>query len=683
MSVRSEPSARRNDIAGSNRRLMRASGGAEAGGLSWHRQAAGESLVIVGGGMTGFKLCERVQQLAAPERYRITLIGEEPVAAYDRVNLHRYFSSRSIAALQLAPLEWYREKGVQLITGDPVERIRRDEHCVMTRSGRRIGYDRLVLATGSKAYVPPMQLDSRERVLVYRSVDDLDRMLQLATGSRSVIVIGGGMLGIEAARSLHDLRLEVTIVDNSTGLLARYLPPEAAAIFNRRFAGLGIHILTSTVTERISSTDESCRLYFLGGGERTADFVVMATGIRPRDELAADCGLDLGHRGGIKVDDRLQTSDPDVFAIGECACHRQIVYGLAAPGRLMAEVLAANLAGARQKFTGADQSCSLKLPECPVQVIGEHDFNGSVHAFADDRHYRQLVFRGGRVVGAVVVGEWSELPRVREAVDSRRRIWAGQVNEFLATGLLWRTTHVDAVSLWPAGAVVCNCMKVTRGMLSKAMADGCSSWETLSEKTGASKVCGSCRPLLAQLLGEPAEHFAGRGWRWLLGAAALAVTIVLMLLVVPPLEPANTVQGGWRFETLWRNAFWKQITGFTMLGLIVVSLTLTLRKRLGAVRWGEFGWWRVMHSSVGLASIVVLITHTGLSLGKNLNFVLMFDFLALGVWGGLAGLVTSLEHRFTGYLGRRIRQTWTWLHVALFWPLPALITFHILSVYWF
>lgn len=655
-----------------SRRLARADHGRSA-----------ESLVIIGGGMTGFKLCERVLKFAGQSAFRITLIGDEPLPPYDRVNLHRQFTESDAASLQLASVDWFADRQIDLIVGDPAVLIERAERRVVLRSRRVVHYDRLVLATGSSAFVPPMEIAGRDRVLVYRTIADIDRMLELAESAESVAVIGGGMLGVEAARSLGELGLRATIVDYSTGLLARYLAPEAASLFNRQFAGLGIEILTNTVTERIEIAGTKRRLKFVGGGELVVDFVVVATGIRPRDELATHCGLELGHRGGVKVDDVLQTSDPHIFAIGECASHRNVVYGLAAPGLQMADVLATNLAGGRAKFSGAEQSCTLKLKECPVNVIGEYNFNGTAHVFSDRSHYRQLVFDGRRVVGGVIVGEWSELPRLREAIDSRRRIGRAQLNGFVKTGSLWPASGSELVISWPAGAVVCNCMGVSRGTLSDAIGKGCCTIASLAERTGASTVCGSCKPLLAQLVGASATETEARGWRWLLGAAGLSVVVAIAIGLIPALSPAVSVQGGWHFETLWRNAFWKQVTGFTMLGLIVFSLSLTLRKRIRKIRFGEFGWWRFMHAGLGLLSLLVLVTHTGFSLGKNLNFILMLNFLVLGAWGGLAGLVTSLEHRFSGYAGRRIRQSWTWLHIAFFWPLPALITFHIISVYWF
>ena len=645
--------------------------------------SASPASVVIGAGMTGFKLCERLFRLAGRGRFAVTLVGEEPRPAYDRVNLNRRFGGCGEEDLRLGGADWYRDHGVELVTGDPATFIDRGERTVITRQNRQFRYDQLVLATGSRAFVPPMEIACRERVHVYRTLEDLNAILALAKDSSSVAVIGGGLLGVEAAKGLRDLGLETHIVDYSTGLLARHLNPQAAAVFNTNLAAFGIQIRNNTVTERIDVRDGRPLLRFAGQGELAVDFVVIAAGIRPRDELARDCGLELGPRGGIKVDDFLQTSDPLISAIGECVSHRGVIYGLAPPGFLMSDVLAARLAGRSRRFRGAGQSCSLKLPECPVYALGDYQFSGNAVTHVSGGIYRQLVLDGRRVVGAVIVGRNPEIPRLQEAVESRRRLWRGQIVEFERTGLLWPDSHSDEVALWPAGAAVCNCMRVQRGALSQAVARGCTTVESLAAFTGASTVCGSCKPLLAQLVGARPAELAAPGWRWLLAASLMAFLIATAIYLIPAIPAATTVQGGWKLEPLWRDAFWKQVSGFTMLGLIIASAALSLRRRIPRLRLGAFGWWRAAHGLLGALSLLVLVTHTGLSLGSNLNFLLMLNFLLLAAWGGLAGAVTALEHRFTGYLGRRIRQVWTWLHIALVWPLPALLAFHIIAVYWF
>jgi nitrite reductase (NADH) large subunit len=290
---------------------------------------------------------------------------------------------------------------------------------------------------------------------------------------------------------------------------------------------------------------------------------------------------------------------------------------------------------------------------------------------------------GRRLVGVVVVGPWPELPRIQEVIDSRRRLSHRRIEAFTRSGLLWPGQQMGHVAEWPAGAMVCNCLQVDKKCLSRALHDGCATVEALSKATGASTVCGSCKPLLAQLVGAPPASVAAAGWKWLLIASVLSALLAMAISLVPAIPPAQTVQGGWKWEALWRDPFWKQVTGFTMLGLIVLSLAMSMRKRIRWLRVGEFGWWRALHGILGLFCVAVLVTHTGFSLGKNLNYVLMLNFLLLAAWGGLAGLVTALEHRFTGYVGLRIRRLWQWLHIALIWPLPPLLAFHVIAFYWF
>jgi nitrite reductase (NADH) large subunit len=233
----------------------------------------------------------------------------------------------------------------------------------------------------------------------------------------------------------------------------------------------------------------------------------------------------------------------------------------------MSDVLAARLAGRSRRFRGAGQSCSLKLPECPVYALGDYQFSGNAVTHVSGGIYRQLVLDGRRVVGAVIVGRNPEIPRLQEAVESRRRLWRGQIVEFERTGLLWPDSHSDEVALWPAGAAVCNCMRVQRGALSQAVARGCTTVESLAAFTGASTVCGSCKPLLAQLVGARPAELAAPGWRWLLAASLMAFLIATAIYLIPAIPAATTVQGGWKLEPLWRDAFWKQVSGFTMLGL--------------------------------------------------------------------------------------------------------------------
>jgi nitrite reductase (NADH) large subunit len=297
--------------------------------------------------------------------------------------------------------------------------------------------------------------------------------------------------------------------------------------------------------------------------------------------------------------------------------------------------------------------------------------------------YRRLVFHNRRLVGAIAIGEWPEYPRVQELVHRQARLWGWQENRFRHTGALWRESAVRPVQDWPASALVCNCVGVRRGQLSRHCQEGCATVEQLAAITGASSICGSCKPLLAQLVGAPPVSAALPGTRGLLAASLLALLLAGGVSALNPIPFSSTVQEGWHWDQLWRDGFWKKTSGFSLLGLSVLSLGLSLRKRIPRFQWGAVGMWRAFHAGLGVLMLLLLITHTGFRLGKNLNFVLMIDFLALAALGAMAGGINALDSRFGGPAARRLRAVWTGAHVALVWPLPVLIVAHVLMAYWF
>lgn len=641
-----------------------------------------EKLVIIGNGMIGFKLCEKLVETGGHQAFEIVVFGEEPRPAYDRVNLTALFSGRTADQLLLASREWYAEHQIQLRLKDPAVTVDRERRLVRSASGHELRYDRLVFATGSRPFVPPIAGRDLPGVFVYRTVEDLEAIRHYSRRCRRAATLGGGLLGLEAAEALVQLGLETHVIEREAGLLPRQLDPAGAALLKLKIEQLGVQVHVQTETQRIAASGDQRRLLFANGDSLNVDMVVISTGIRPRDELAAACGLVLGPKGGILINDALETSDPRIHAIGECAVHNGIIYGLVVPGYRMAEVLVANLLGGRQQFPGADFSARLKLMGVDVATVGDYQADGEVVCRQRDGDYRQLVLRHRKLVGAVSVGPWPELARVREAIDRQRRLWPWQVRRFVRTGSPWLPSAARDVSQWPATATVCLCMNVKRAALSRALAEGCHTVEALAKCTGAATVCGSCKPLLAELAGAPAAAPA-KSWRGLLVVSALALVLVLGIALLQPIPYSDTVQGGSKLDTLWLDKFWKQVTGGTLLGLSVLALLLSLRKRIPRLAVGNFGWWRLLHGVIGVALLLALICHTGFRLGHNLSFLLMINFLALGLSGALAGGVIALETRLNPATARRLRQFFIGAHFVLFWPLPVLILFHLLKVYYF
>jgi nitrite reductase (NADH) large subunit len=657
--------------------------GADASRRAPRRRGAGETVVVIGNGMAGWKLCERATALAGPGRLRLVVFGEEPSAAYDRVHLTRLLERTSPDDLLLAPREWYAERGIELHTGDPVVTVDCAAKFVRAASGREVRYDRLVFATGSRAHLPEIPGNDLPGVFVYRTTADLLRIRSAAASAKRAVVLGGGLLGLEAAGAVRALGPATWIVERGTGLLARHLDPQSSALLQSLVSRTGVQICTSREAERIERIGDDLLVQFNTGECLRAQLVIFATGIRPRDELARAAGLRVAPRGGIEVDDALRTSGPDVFAIGECASHRGEVYGLAAPAYRMAEVLAEGLAGRRAAFTGWEFSTTLKLPGIAVATFGEFQAEGDTVEFLTKECSRRLVLAGNRLIGAVGVGDWPEQARVCDLVERRAFVWRWQRDRFAKTGSLWRAGASLSVAQWPAEAIVCNCVGVRRGTLSAACAGGCSTLEKLSQCTGAGTVCGSCRPLLAELAGAPVPALTQPAWRLLLGASLVALLAAVLFALLPPVPFADSVQVRFRPEVLWTDDLAKQVTGWGLVALAAASLLLSARKRVKRFQAGEVGHWRAVHGALGVLSLLLLVTHTGLRLGHNLNLILMLNFLALAFAGGLAGAVTALERRMDGLWARRLRAAWTGCHLALTWPLPALVLFHVVAAYYF
>lgn len=646
------------------------------------RKVEPQTLVILGNGMAGCKLCERLVE-AGHQRYRIVVFGEEPRPAYDRVHITEFLTGKPAQQLELKSKEWYAGHEIDLHLGDPAVSIDREKRLVRSANGFQVQYDKLVFATGSKAYVPPLPGSDLPGVFVYRTMEDLVAIREWSANCERAAVLGGGLLGLEAAWALLELKVKPWVVERGSGLLARQLNPQASTLLLKHTEKLGMNVCLGRETKAIEPHGDDLLLQLNTGEALQVQMVIIATGIRPRDELAAACGLKLGPRGGILVNDQLETSDPNIYAVGECAVHNGVIYGLVAPGYRMVDSLVAVLAGKRKRFTGADLSARLKLPGIEVSTMGDFQADAATIVHEDKTHYRRLVIDRGRVVGAVGVGEWPELPRVQELVDRRGRLWSWKTQRFERTGRIWNEEAVRNVAQWPADALVCNCLGVRRGQLSAACAGGCKTVEALAEKTKASTVCGSCKPLLADLVGQAMLFPALKGAGLLMFASACALLLALAISLLKPITIPDTVQIVSVTKKLWLDSFARQVTGFTLLGISVISLIFSLRKRIKKFTLGNYGWWRAAHGILGLLTLVALVTHTGFRMGQNLNCVLMFNFLALALVGAMAGGVTALENRLSGPAARRLRAFWTGTHIALTWPLPVLITFHIIAAYYF
>lgn len=379
------------------------------------------TLVLIGHGMVGQRFLEELADRGVTERVRVVVLCEEPRPAYDRVQLTSYFAGRTPDDLSLTDPDFLARHGIELHLGDPATALDRTTRTVTARSGLTVRYDALVLATGSYPFVPPVPGKDSAGCFVYRTIEDLLAIEEYAENVRTGVVVGGGLLGLEAAGALNGLGLRTHIVEFSPRLMALQVDEGGGRALRRTVEGMGLEVHTGVGGKEIVA-DEAGAVTAMGLSDDSridTDLVVFSAGVRPRDQLARDCGLPVGERGGIVIDEHCRTGDPEVYAIGECALAPDgRVYGLVAPGydmaRVTAEALAARFGGdteASTVFTGADLSTKLKLLGVDVASFG--DAHGTTDGcldvvYADSRSgvYKKLVIgAAGELLGGVLVGD--------------------------------------------------------------------------------------------------------------------------------------------------------------------------------------------------------------------------------------------------------------------------------------
>ncbi|MFF5261277.1 nitrite reductase large subunit NirB [Actinomadura viridis] len=464
-------------------------------------------LVVVGHGPSGHRLVEALRERDTAGAWRVTVIGEETRPAYDRVALTSYLTEDADLACPA------HDEGVELLTGDPVTAIDRDARTVRTASGRRVGYDALVLATGSAPFVPPVPGHDLPGVFVYRTIDDLDALrahcTDLTTSRFAAgVVVGGGLLGLEAARALQGLGVDTHVVEVAPWLMPRQLDEGGGAMLRRHIEALGMKVHAGTPMAGLEPGRDGgvARVALADGTAVDAGVVVFSAGVRPRDALARGCGLPVGERGGIVVDDTCRTEDPAIYAIGECAQIGGQVYGLVAPCFSMAEVVAdrllARVAGTPSpaRFEGADLSTKLKLMGVDVASFGD-PFAGPEQGALDVTYtdpvagiYKRLVVSDDArtLLGGVLVGDAESYPALRACIGAEL---PGSPEQALFGG-----TEAAGGDL-PGGTVICSCNNVTAETIRCAIRDeGLTDIAGIKGCTRAGSTCGSCVPLAKRIL---------------------------------------------------------------------------------------------------------------------------------------------------------------------------------------
>jgi nitrite reductase (NADH) large subunit len=468
---------------------------------------ARRSLLVLGHGMVGHKFVTAALERGVAEDWDITILGEEPRPAYDRVGLSYYFAGASAADLSLLPDGHYNDAAVTLELRAKAVSVNRELRTVTLADGRVFGYDALVLATGSYPFVPPVPGREAENCFVYRTLEDLDGIRNASADASAGVVIGGGLLGLEAANALLNLGLTTHVVEMAPRLMPLQVDTGGGDMLARHIEALGVHLHLGASTEEIVADERGrvAQLRLAGRDPLDVGVLVFSAGIRPRDELARDCGLDIGERGGVVVDEQCRTSDPAIFAIGEVACAAGRVYGLVAPGYQMADTVAQTLAGRDCSFSGADMSTKLKLMGVDVASFGDAfaTTKGALeltYADAITRVYKKLVVSndGSRLLGGILVGDASAYLTLRPMVSAGLPL-PPNPEELILPARSGAGGGIGPVAL-PDEATICSCENVDKGSIVAAIGGGACTMAELKGATKAGTGCGSCVPLLKALL---------------------------------------------------------------------------------------------------------------------------------------------------------------------------------------
>lgn len=462
-------------------------------------------VIVVGNGMVGYKFCEKLR--AQSNEIEIIVYGEEPRPAYDRVHLSSYFSGTTAEELLMAPASWYVKNNIPLYTSELVTEIDRANKKIKTHSGKVDEYDYLVLATGSSAFVPTVAGVEQHGVFVYRTIEDLNQIIEYGKKIKKAAVLGGGLLGLEAAKALLDLGLETHVVEFASRLMPRQIDEAGSSVLAHKLSQLGITIHLNKSTKKIGGNGKMEGLEFADGSSLALEMLVISAGIRPRDEVAKASGISVHARGGVLVDDRLRTNDESIFAIGEVAVHNNMVYGLVAPGYEMADIVVKQLVGdSGKQFTGFDMSTKLKLIGVDVASFGDPfgESGGSIPiAFQDKRNgvYKRInVSEDGKfLLGGILIGDASQYNLFHQMVVNKMPLPAQP--ESLIIGSPGKQEEGAGVKSLPDTAQICSCENISKGdLVVQIKENGVTTMDGLKKSTKACTGCGGCTPMVNDIL---------------------------------------------------------------------------------------------------------------------------------------------------------------------------------------
>ena len=472
-----------------------------------------KKIIVVGNGMVGYKFCEKFVANEEAKNFQLTVFGEEPRPAYDRVHLSEFFDNQDAKALEMAPAEWYAENNIELITDERVSDINRTAKTITTAKDREFSYDYLIMATGSSPFVPPIKGVEKEGVFVYRTIEDLEGMLAYAAKLNAekpnarAAVLGGGLLGLEAGKAVLDMGLEPHIVEFAPKLMPRQLDSRSSQVLKLKLESIGLNIHLSKATNQILGDGKITGMEFGEDDRLDVDMLIISAGIRPRDELAKACGLEVGVRGGIIVDNTMKTSDDSIYAIGEIALYNQMIYGLVAPGYDMAEVAVKQILGETDVVMPdeIDMSTKLKLIGVDVASFGEPFMpadRGHSIIFENKTQYlykRINVSHDGKtLLGGILVGDASDYSMLHQIYLNGMKIPEDPA-QLILPATEGGAAFGDVMDL-PDEAQICSCESVSKGQICGVIESG--EAKDLADVVSCTKAgtgCGGCKPMVKDL----------------------------------------------------------------------------------------------------------------------------------------------------------------------------------------
>ncbi|NVK36435.1 MAG: nitrite reductase large subunit [Gammaproteobacteria bacterium] len=467
-----------------------------------------QNLIVIGNGMVGHKFLESLVELEQAQNYNITVLCEEPRPAYDRVYLSSYFSGKTADDLSLVSEGFFEANNIDLKLNCKAQSIDRTAKSVTTESGETLSYDKLILATGSFPFVPPVPGHERDNCLVYRTIEDLEAITAGAKNSKVGVVVGGGLLGLEAAKALKDLGLETHVVEFAPRLMAVQVDEAGGALLKTKIEELGVRVHTNKNTQNITDGD-TCqhKMEFADGESLETDLILFSAGIRPQDAIARECQLELGPRGGIQINNHCQTSDENIYAIGECALWGGMIYGLVAPGYNMAKVAAQHLSQCGDAtFEGADMSTKLKLMGVDVASIGDchaRTEGALSYAYTDEVNqvYKKIVVSADKklLLGAVMIGDAEDYGNLLQMALNNIELPASP-EALILPSLDGAAKPVLGPDALPDTAQICSCYDVSKGAICCSVQDGAQTIGDVKAITKAGTGCGGCTALVTQVM---------------------------------------------------------------------------------------------------------------------------------------------------------------------------------------